>query len=299
MRQPLKVRAVLLLIRALGVLPLRVNHAIGALIGHALASIPSKTRRTVRVNLQLCLPDLSADERERLLRRSLVETCKTATEVAYFWTRPPERLERLIKEVRGLDVFNALMAQGKGLIVAVPHLGAWELMGLYWARHVRLHSLYRPPRHPEYEALLTLSRQRSGAVLLPTTANGIRRLYQALEQKHVAAILPDQEPPGQGVYAPFFGHPAKTMTLLNKLARRTGAPVLFAFGERLPKGQGYRIHLRPAPEGIDDPDPEVAAAALNRGVEECARLALPQYQWTYRRFRRQPDGSDPYAGQPK
>jgi len=299
MRQSLKIRAVLFLIRVLGLLPLRLNHAIGGAIGAIMARVPSKTRRTVRVNLQLCLPELSAAERERMVRHCLVETAKTATEAAYFWTRPPEQLERLIKEVRGLDHFEELLGRGQGMIVAVPHLGAWELMGLYWARRVRLHSLYRPPRHPEYEALLTLSRERSGAVLLPATPSGIRRLYQALEQKHVVAILPDQEPPGQGVFVPFFGRPAKTMTLLSKLAHRSGAPVLFAFAERLPRGQGYRVHLRPAPEGVADADAEIAATALNHGVEQCVRLAPEQYQWTYRRFRRQPDGRDPYAGQPK
>lgn len=298
MRYPFKIRLLLIVLRLLGLLPLALNQAVGSFAGTIFACFPSKVRRAVRVNLELCFPELDARSREGMLRRCLRETAKTATEAAIFWSRSPEALEKLIKEVRGQAEAEALLAQGKGLIVAVPHLGAWELMGLYWARRVKLHSLYRPPRHREVEALLTWARERTGAELLPATAGGIRRLYKALAEQHVAAILPDQEPPGQGVYAPFFGRPAKTMTLLSKLAARSGAPVVFAFAERLPWARGYRIHILPAPAGIDHPDPTVAAAALNAGVEACVRLAPAQYQWTYRRFRRQPDQRDPYKGKP-
>jgi KDO2-lipid IV(A) lauroyltransferase len=92
------------------------------------------------------------------------------------------------------------------------------------------------------------------------------------------------------VYAPFFGEPALTMTLLPRLARRTGAAVLFVFVERLPRARGYRMHWLPAPEGIADADPVISATALNRGVEACVALCPEQYQWTYRRFKARPDG---------
>lgn len=280
-------------------MPLPLNHALGTAIGLLASVLPSKLRRDTRVNLALCFPELSVGERRRLLRRVLVETGKTATEAAYAWTRRPEQLNRVVVEVRGEDLLQEQLAKQRGLIVAVPHLGAWELLGLYWAARLRLHSMYRPPRRAEYEPLLTWVRERSGAELVPATAGGIRRLYRALAEGHVAAILPDQEPPAQGVFAPFFGRPAMTMTLLAKLAQRSGAPVIYSFAERLPRGRGYRIHLLPAPDGIADPDPVVAATALNAGVEACARMALEQYQWTYRRFRRHPDGSqNPYSGQP-
>lgn len=298
MASKLKVHLVLVLIRFLGLLPLPVNHLLGAAAGVVLSLIPSKTRRDTRVNLALCFPSLSAQEQRRLLCRALTETGKAVTEAAYFWTRRPERLDRLIVDVRGWQPTQALLQQGRGLIVAAPHLGAWELLSLYWARRVPLHSMYRPPRQREYEALLTRVRERSGADLVPATAAGIRRLYRVLADGEVAAILPDQEA-RQGVFAPLFGRPAKTMTLLPKLARRSGAPVVFAFAERLPWARGYRVHMLPAPGDIADPDPERAAAALNRMIEACVRIAPEQYQWTYRRFRRQPDGKDPYAGQPR
>ena len=110
-------------------------------------------------------------------------------------------------------------------------------------------------------------------------------MFKRLLAGGVVGILPDQQPKaGEGEFAPFFGTPALTMVLLSRLAQRTGATVLFAFAERLPRGTGFRIHIRPAPEGIADPDLPAAVAALNRGVEECVRIAPSQYQWAYKRY---------------
>jgi len=295
----LKARLAYLLIRLLGLLPLPLNHLLGGTIGLLASFVPSKMRRDTRVNLALCFPELSERERRRMLRRIFIETGKTATEAAYAWTRSPEQLDRVVVEIRGADLLYDELAKGRGLILAAPHLGAWELLGLYWAARLPMHNMYRPPRKREFEPLLTRVRERSGAELVPATAAGVRRLYRALAQGHVVGILPDQEPSaGQGVFAPFFGRPALTMTLLSKLAHRADTPVVFGFAERLPWGRGYRIHMLPAPAGIADPDPIKAATALNAGVERCARMALLQYQWTYRRFRRHPVEGNPYSGQP-
>jgi KDO2-lipid IV(A) lauroyltransferase len=107
----------------------------------------------------------------------------------------------------------------------------------------------------------------------------------------VVGILPDQQPKqGEGEFAPLFGTPALTMVLLSRLAQRTGATVLFAFAERLQDGRGFRLHFLPAPPGVADPDLATAVAALNRGVEDCVRIAPAQYQWHYKRYSIRPPG---------
>jgi KDO2-lipid IV(A) lauroyltransferase len=126
-------------------------------------------------------------------------------------------------------------------------------------------------------------------------AAGIRTMYRTLEEGGTAALLPDQEPrPGSGIFAPFFGIPAWSGVLLARMARRTGAPVIFAWCERLPRGRGYHLHFRAAPQGIDDADLEVAAGAMNRAVEQLVRECPQQYQWGYRRFKRRPAGEAPF-----
>jgi KDO2-lipid IV(A) lauroyltransferase len=125
----------------------------------------------------------------------------------------------------------------------------------------------------------------------------VRTLYKRLASGGTVGILPDQKPrAGDGEFAPFFGRDALTMVLLPRLAARTGATVLFAFAERLAKGEGYRIHLLPAPSGVVEQDLALACAALNRGVEQCVELAFTQYQWHYKRYTAH-DRTSPYEVQ--
>ncbi|MGA7802275.1 MAG: lysophospholipid acyltransferase family protein, partial [Gammaproteobacteria bacterium] len=242
-------------------------------------------------NLARCLQDVPARERRRLARRSLMETGKTAAESGAVWLWPPQRVMPLVREIVGEAVMEQAVAQGKGVILATPHLGSWEMSGLYAAVRFGITSLYRPPRMAELDSLIRGARERTGAHLVPTDAGGIRALYQALGRGEVIGILPDQEPaPGAGLFAPWFGVPAYTMLLLARLARKSGAPVVFIYAERLPLGRGFRLHYRPAEDGIADRDPQTAASALNRTVEACVRALPEQYQWSYRRFRHRPEG---------
>jgi KDO2-lipid IV(A) lauroyltransferase len=191
----------------------------------------------------------------------------------------------LIREVRGEALFDAARASGKGLIVAAPHLGCWELLNYWLAERAPLSIVYRAPRQAAIEPLLLAVRGRLPVEQVRASGAGVRALYRRLANGGVVGILPDQRPKqGEGVIAPFFGVPALTMVLLSRLAERTDATVLFAFAERLPRGKGFRLHFLEAPSGIADEDLPRACAALNRGVEQCVEIAFAQYQWTYKRF---------------
>ncbi|MEJ2687915.1 MAG: lysophospholipid acyltransferase family protein [Gammaproteobacteria bacterium] len=289
--RPRRAAAIRRLLRLLSWLPLPVAQGFGVILGGTLALFPTSLRRITRTNLDLCLGDLAPAERRRLARRSLIETGKTAAESGAVWLWPPQRVMPLVRETVGEDVMEQAVARGKGVILATPHLGSWEMSGLHAAVRFGITSLYRPPRMAELDDLIRGARERTGARLVPTDAGGIRALYQALGRGEVIGILPDQEPaPGAGVFAPWFAQPAYTMLLLARLARKSGAPVIFIYAERLPWGRGFRLHYREAEEGIADADPQVAATALNRTVEACVRALPGQYQWSYRRFRHRPEG---------
>jgi KDO2-lipid IV(A) lauroyltransferase len=113
----------------------------------------------------------------------------------------------------------------------------------------------------------------------------------------VVGILPDQQPKaGDGEFAPFFGVPALTMTLLPRLAARTDAIVLFAWCERIGADPDtgaprFALHIDPAPAELSAPDPVTGVHALNAAVEAIARRDPAQYQWTYKRYTLQPPGS--------
>jgi Kdo2-lipid IVA lauroyltransferase/acyltransferase len=278
-------------------LPLRVAHALGAALGSLLLVIPNRRVRTARTNVALCFPELGERARAALVRRSVREYAKTFTELGALWTRDRAASERLIRGCEGEEHVHAAMAAGKGLILAIPHLGSWELVGLYGSMHFPMTSLFRTPPMTEMGVIMRRGRERFGARLVAGDSAGIRALYKALERGELVAILPDQVP-GSGagsVFAPFFGHPASTMVLLARLAAKTGATVLFTYAERLAHGAGYRLHFLPAPTAIAGTDMALAATAINAMVERCVRALPQQYQWVYKRFRVQPSGQpDPY-----
>jgi KDO2-lipid IV(A) lauroyltransferase len=219
----------------------------------------------------------------------------TVMEMALIWFAPNKRVLSLIKQISGAELLER--EQGQGVIILAPHLGCWEIIGLELPTHERVTSLYRPPRNRAYETVIKQARERTGAVLVPTDASGVKRIYQTLRAGGVTCILPDQQPKSDtgAVFAPFFGVPALTMSLINRLARKTDAKVIFAYAERLSAGGGYHIHYVPADKRIRDKDPEVAATALNQAVESIIRELPSQYQWSYKRFQIQPDGAEsPY-----
>jgi KDO2-lipid IV(A) lauroyltransferase len=286
----MQTRLVLVILKLLARLPLTWLHRLGWLVGRLFFLLPNRERRNALINLQLCFPELDERDRMALLARSLEQTGRTLFEISAIWFRPIERVLALIREVSGAE--HLRREPGQGLIVLSPHLGCWEIAGLYLASLGPVTSLYRPPRQTLFEPIVKHARERSGAELVPTDAQGVRRLYKVLQAGETTGILPDQQPESDkgAAFAPFFGVPALTMLLINRLVRKTGAKVVFCYAERLPAGQGFHIHYLPAPTGLAAEDPREAARALNQGVEICVRRLPNQYQWTYKRFKDQPPG---------
>ena len=274
-----------LLLRAFGRLPLRALHACGAALGCWSLWRRDRLARYSAVNLAIARPDATPSARAVLLREAMIESGKSITELAKVWGSGAELALKLVREVRGGELFDAALASGKGVIVAAPHLGCWELLNHWLCSRTRMAILYRPPRIAAVEQLLRKVRGALAPEQVRADSAGVRALYKRLAAGGTVGILPDQKPrAGEGQFAPFCGRDALTMVLLPRLAARTGAVVLFAFAERLPRGAGFRIHLLPAPPGLADPDLSIACGALNRGVEQCVERAFAQYQWHYKRY---------------
>ncbi len=292
------VRATWWALRVLGMLPLPALYALGSALGYPLWwRRRARERVHTEVNVQIARPDLDTAARAALVRACLAETGRAVTEMAAVWGRRPAHALRLVREVDGQALFDTALASGRGLIVAAPHLGCWELLNYWLCARTSIAILYAPPRNPAWEALLVRARGGLAPEQVRADGAGVRRLFKRLAAGGVVGILPDQQPKrGEGQFAPFFGLDANTMVLLPRMAQRTGATVLFAFAERLASGAGYRIRIRPAPAGIADTDLQVACTALNRGVEDCVELAFAQYQWVYKRWAERPDPAapDPY-----
>ena len=271
-------------------LPLRLSQALGRGFGRLVALVPNRMREVTEINVALCLPELSIEERRLLVRRSLVETGATTFEMGAMWRRSPEDLVHLVASVSGGNVLDAAAEAGNGVILLLPHIGNWELFNPILTRRGSFSALYRSARIEQVDRLIRRSRERTGCRMVPATSGGVRELLRALREGGIVVILPDQEPvQSAGDWGRFFGVPALTMTLVRGLLRRTEAVALFGVALRGPGG-GFSVRYSKVPEGLDDGDIQVALARMNQGVEECIRHCPEQYQWSYKRFKSRPEG---------
>ena len=260
---------------------------IGAVYVHARNL---REARVARRNLEQLAPELSRLERERAVRAILRGTGRNAMETLRVWTRSRADNLRLVRAVHGDELFAAALAGGKGLIIAAPHYGNWELLIEFLAARAPFTLIYRVPEKPAGDVFLRLARGKANVQLVPAEANAMRPLWKTLKDGGMVGITPDQQPKfGGGEFAPFFGKQALTLSLIPKLAARSGAPVLFAWAEPVPGG--FEVHFQAAPIDIGHSDLVVATTAMNAAVEAIARRDMSQYQWTYKRFSRRPKGS--------
>jgi KDO2-lipid IV(A) lauroyltransferase len=280
-----------ILLRIMSWFPLSVVHALGRLLGRVINSYSNELSRVTRRNIELCFPELSVQQIDELARESLMQMGMAFMEFGAMWLWPTERVLKRVQKVTGWELLEKAKIEGKGVILASPHIGAWEVIGLYAAKRWPMTAMYRPPRLAGLNQTIRNGRERAGATLVPTDTSGVRALYRALSRGELVTILPDQDPGrGAGAFAPFFGIEANTMTLMSRLAGKANVTALMTYVERLPKGQGYHIHIMTAPECLADKNPVIAATCLNGAVEKCVRVLPAQYQWAYRRFKNRPEG---------
>jgi KDO2-lipid IV(A) lauroyltransferase len=274
--------------KLLGTLPLRLLHALGGVIGRLVYLASPTYRRNLRANLALAF---GAKRAARLALPVAAEAGKTVFEMPVMWTAPAAQVISLVREVRGWEVVEAARAAGRGLVFLTPHLGCFEITAQYIATRVPIAVLYRMPRQAWLDRLMRAGRGRPGMSSWPADLSGVRALMKSLRRKEAVGLLPDQAPKaGEGAWLPFFGRPAYTMTLAARLTEAT-AQAVFVWGERLPRGAGYRLHFS-LPRTPLAGDVEQRAAAINREVEILIRECPVQYLWGYNRYK-QPLGAPP------
>ena len=277
--------------------PLRLLHALGALIGWITYAASPTYRARFKANVAVSgVPWAQA-------RGAIAEAGRMVAELPWLWMRPMD--EPLSGRVRldGAELIEAALAKGKGLLLLTPHLGSFEIcaqaVAEQFGARVPVTVLFRPARKEILRSLVDGSRERPGLLTAPATLAGVRQMIRALRKGEMVGLLPDQVPPeGLGVWAPFFGQPAYTMTLAGRLVQQTGCELLLIWGERLPRGQGFVVRLLKAPVIGPEDTPESAATTVNLAMEQMIRHAPGQYLWAYQRYKN-PRGLDIGVAPPK
>lgn len=275
------------LFRLLSVLPLPVLHGMGVALGWLVYLASPSYRKRMRDNLRLA-------GYRALLPAAVAEAGKNILELPFVWCARSERVLRTAR-IEDWDVVQSALDAGRGIIFLTPHLGCFEILAQKVSTMTPLTVMYRPPKQAALKPLVEGARARDTMGLAPATLSGVRTLLKKLRQGEPIGILPDQVPQeGEGVWADFFGKPAYTMTLPAKLHQMTGAPIILAYGERLPRGRGYALRFVRFDGALEGP-PEQQARAINAGMEQLIARCPAQYFWSYNRYKAPDDAVPPPA----
>ncbi len=271
---------------------LRFLHALGALAGWLAYGLSTAYRRRLTANAALA----GIDAAQR--RASVAEAGRMVAELPRLWLRPRGRPIEDPLRWEGEALLEEWIGRGRGLVLLTPHLGSFETAAQAYAEKFGarqpLTVLYRPARQAWLRELEETARLRPALATAPATLAGVRQMLRALRRGETVGLLPDQVPPeGMGVWAPFFGQPAYTMTLAARLVRQTGASIGIVWCERLPRGGGYAVRVLPLPTALPEADPglddetrqQADAAAINRSMETVIRACPAQYLWGYHRYK--------------
>lgn len=282
------------LVRLFALLPFRVQLACGRALGRLAWLVMRSQRRIVRRNLELCLPQLPAEERERLVRRHFESLGIGLFETANAWWLPDEVMRRRGR-VEGVEHLERALEGGKGALLLGAHFTTTETAVRFLAMFLPLNVMYRPSRNELLAEFLRRNRSRRLRRAIPR--DDIRTLVTALKANECVWYAPDQSYRKKGAQmVPLFDIPAATNVATSRLARMTGAAVLPYFVERLPGTAGYRAVILPALEDFPGDSPLEDAERINRSIEEYARRVPDQYLWIHRRFKSvDPAAPDLYA----
>jgi KDO2-lipid IV(A) lauroyltransferase len=280
------------LIRLLGVLPYRLQMALGTGLGRIAWCFARRDRRIAHINIRLCLPELDERARRRLVREHFGSLGRALLETALVWWASDRRLRRFVR-VEGLEHLQKALARGRGAILLSAHFTTLEMGARALCMNGPTAIMYQTPRNALVAALSL--RRRAMHARRAISSDNVRELLQSLKSNLPVWYAPDQRDEGRsGELVPFFGIPALTNVATSRIARISGAPVLPYFPERLAGGAGYCMRILPALEPFPSEDAVGDAARFHALIEAHVRRCPAQYLWTYKRFKRPGSTDDPY-----
>lgn len=278
--------------------PMFVLRALAIFAGWLMSNLPSsKLFHTIDTNLILAYPEMPEQERLTLVRQVIRHQCLTAIESAKCWAMPPQWSIKQIHTVHNQEILTEALANPKGMLAIVPHLGTWEMMNAWLNQFGSPTIMYKPVKGQKANAFVLSGRQRLNATLVPTDGTGVKAIFKTLKEGGFSIILPDHVPdPSGGVVVPFFGIPCLSSTLSPKLASKTGCALIGLTCVRRDDGEGFDIYC----DALNNPDlyhkdMAIATQALNDEIATMVNRFPYQYMWGYRRFKHVPNIDNIYA----
>jgi len=280
-------RLSILLIWLLHFLPLRWLAMLGNSLGLLLYLVANERRMVASTNLRLCFPEMPEAQRRVLVRKNFQAFARSLLERGILWWSSASRIQRYIR-VEGLEYYQAAQSQGQVILLA-PHFVALDVGGSWLIQHVDLVSVYSNQKNPLFNELLLRGRSRFGVQKLYARQQGLRPIIKAMRELRPFYYLPDQDlSTKDGLFVPFFGVPAATLTTVPRLAGITGAKVVPCISKLLPGG--YEVRFYPAWENYPTDDLAADTRRMNEFIEQRVREMPEQYFWLHKRFKTRPQG---------
>ena len=275
-------------------LPFALQIRLGRGLGWLSYALARERRRICRINIDLCFPELSAEQRKRLVRDTFISNGIGVLEVGMAWCRNPADFRQRVT-VSGLEHLEAATARGKGVLLVCAHFTTLEFCGSLLSLFHRMDVTYRPHKNPLFETLMFRARQRLyGAVL---DRGDVRQTLRSLQEGHTVWYAPDQDYGAKhSVFVDFFGVPAATITATTRFAAFNDSAVIFFSHHRLPDDSGYHLDFSAPLQDYPSGDEHADAARINAVIEAAVRQHPEQYLWLHKRFKTQAAGkaASPY-----
>ncbi|OTG76780.1 lipid A biosynthesis acyltransferase [Acinetobacter terrae] len=266
---------------------------ISRFIARALAGLVnllqlSKTSDTIRLNLQIALPELTSEQHEQIIQHAIRNELTSYFEFFSIWGASNKKNISRIDSITGEKLLQDALKAPEGLVLIVPHFGTWEIMNAYLAQFTQMTILYKPVKNEAANQFVRAARSREQANLVPTDESGVRQIFKALKQGGTTVILPDHTPNVGGEMIPYFGVPLATSNLSAKLIQKTKAKTLFLYALRN-DNHGFDMYIEPIDERIYQGNANEGTGVIFEAIENLIRRYPEHYHWSYKRFKANPE----------
>ena len=271
-------------------LPYKVQLCIGRVLGGLMYRVAGDRRRIAARNLELCFPEKTAAERERLLKDNFASTGIAFLEMAMSWWWSKPRLAKLA-HVEGLEHLEQAQQEGKGVILMAFHFTTLEIGAALLGQMHTIDGMYREHNNPLFDFIQRRGRERHNADSLAVERDDVRGMLKLLRSGRAIWYAPDQDYGAkQSIFVPLFGIPAATVTATSKFAKLGKALVVPFTQQRLADGSGYKLVIHAPLSDFPGESDEADCLRINQWVERAIRECPEQYLWAHRRFKTRPPG---------
>jgi KDO2-lipid IV(A) lauroyltransferase len=273
-------------------LPYKFQLMLGRLVGRLLYKIGSSRKKVAMKNLELCFPEMSLEERTRVLKKNFENTGIALFETGMGWWWPDWRVRRKTKVV-GLEHLEKAQQEGKGVLLLTMHYLSVEINCRGIGMGHPMVVFYRPHNNQLMEYFQFRGRGRSNKYMLGK--RDVKGLLKALKQKEVCVYLPDQDyGRNRSLFVPFFAVPdAATTTGTLIFARQKNIQNHMFIPTRNDDGSGYTLEIKPMLENFPTDNDEADLIRINQELEKAIMFKPEQYMWLHRRFKTRPNEDDP------